>query len=147
MAKSKRRNKKTAPNIPQSTLDRARRQLNGEDDLSASEETGSESELANEVEKSESRTNSPVERRTASRRSTRRRSGNPDVMQFGRREKRKKDGSMDSSAMEQMLANPTIFVTEEELRSEYGFVLADLRNMGILAAGLMVLLIGLAQFI
>ena len=54
---------------------------------------------------------------------------------------------LDSEAMEEMLANPTKFVTEEELRGEYNYVLLDLRNMGMLAAALMVLLVGLAQFI
>jgi hypothetical protein len=36
-------------------------------------------------------------------------------------------------------------VTEEELRGHYGYVLADLRSMGLLAAGLMVALVILAQ--
>lgn len=144
MAKSKRRNKKSAPNIPQSTLDRARRQLKGEDDLPESADGGASDDAEQSVvEAKEDATPS----RAKQRRSKRRRSSNPDVMQFSQRDKRKKDGSMDSEAMERMLANPTKFVTEDELREEYGFVLADLRHMGILAAGLMVLLIGLAQFI
>jgi protein subunit release factor A len=36
---------------------------------------------------------------------------------------------------------------QEELAKEYNHVLLDLRNMGILAAVLMVVLVGLAQFI
>ena len=46
-----------------------------------------------------------------------------------------------------MLANPTKFVTEDELRGQYNYVLADLRNMGILAAALLVALIVIAQFV
>jgi hypothetical protein len=46
-----------------------------------------------------------------------------------------------------MLANPTKEVTEEDLRQQYGYVLADLRSMGILAASLMVALIVLAQIL
>ena len=32
-------------------------------------------------------------------------------------------------------------VTEDDLRADYGFVIKDLRNMGILAAGLFIALI------
>ncbi len=46
-----------------------------------------------------------------------------------------------------MLANPSVEVTEEQLREEYSFVLSDLRNMGILAAALFVVLVLLAQFL
>lgn len=44
----------------------------------------------------------------------------------------------------EMLLNPTKVVTEEQLRGEYGYVLADIRSMAILAAGLVVLLVVLA---
>ena len=40
-----------------------------------------------------------------------------------------------------LLANPTKVVTEEDLRADYGFVIKDLRNMGMLAAVLFVALI------
>lgn len=46
-----------------------------------------------------------------------------------------------------MLANPTITVTEEELHKEYNYVLSDLRSMAILAAVLVVALIVLAQIL
>ena len=46
-----------------------------------------------------------------------------------------------------MLANPTKFVTEEELREDYRHVITDLRNMGMLAAVLMIALVALAQLI
>jgi hypothetical protein len=49
--------------------------------------------------------------------------------------------------IEELLHNPTKMVTEEQLRGEYGYVVADIRNMGILAAGLVVLLIALATFL
>ncbi len=39
------------------------------------------------------------------------------------------------------LANPVRQVSEEELRAQYGYVIADLRSMGILALGLFVLMI------
>jgi hypothetical protein len=49
--------------------------------------------------------------------------------------------------IEELLHNPTKVVTEEQLRGEYSYVVADIRNMGILAAGLVVLLIALATFL
>ncbi|MCC6615024.1 MAG: hypothetical protein IT320_16220 [Anaerolineae bacterium] len=43
-----------------------------------------------------------------------------------------------------MLNHPTKIVTEDQLRSEYGYVMADIRNMFLLALGLIVLLVVLA---
>jgi hypothetical protein len=53
---------------------------------------------------------------------------------------------MSTAMIENMLAHPTKIVTEAELHAQYGFVLKDLRNMGILAAGLMLSLVVLAIF-
>ncbi|MCE2489460.1 MAG: hypothetical protein J4G17_05740 [Anaerolineae bacterium] len=39
------------------------------------------------------------------------------------------------------LANPVRQVSEGELRAQYGYVIADLRSMGVLALGLFVLMI------
>ena len=47
----------------------------------------------------------------------------------------------------ELLMNPTKVVTEEQLRSEYGYVLADIRSMGILTGSLIVLLILLATLL
>jgi hypothetical protein len=47
----------------------------------------------------------------------------------------------------ELLHNPTKVVTEDQLRSEYGYVLADIRGMFALAAGLIVLLIALAMLL
>jgi hypothetical protein len=44
-----------------------------------------------------------------------------------------------------MLENPTIVVTEEELHKEYGYVISDLRSMAILAVILVVALFVLAE--
>lgn len=43
-----------------------------------------------------------------------------------------------------LLEHPTKQVTEAELKAEYGYVLADVRNMFVLAGGLVVVLLGLA---
>jgi glucose-6-phosphate dehydrogenase assembly protein OpcA len=56
-------------------------------------------------------------------------------------EARKK--SLSSEDIAYLLANPTKTVTEEQLHAQYGFVLADLRSMGVLAAasfGVLILL-------
>lgn len=60
---------------------------------------------------------------------------------------REGSGGSSSEMLRQALAKPTKFVSEEQLHQEYGYVLSDLRNMFILAGGLFVLLIVLAQFI
>jgi hypothetical protein len=44
-----------------------------------------------------------------------------------------------------LLQNPTRTVSEETLKAEYSYIVADLRSMGVLAAGLIVLLVVLAQ--
>lgn len=44
-----------------------------------------------------------------------------------------------------MLANPTIVVTEDQLRQEYSYVIADLRSMAIIAAALVAALFVLAE--
>ena len=57
-------------------------------------------------------------------------------------ETRKK--SFTAQDISEMLANPTKTVSEAELRAQYGFVLRDLRSMGILAGASFVFLIALA---
>jgi hypothetical protein len=57
-------------------------------------------------------------------------------------EARKK--SLTAEDISQMLANPTKIITEAELRAQYGFVLRDLRSMGILAGASFLFLIALA---
>jgi len=57
-------------------------------------------------------------------------------------ETRKK--SLTSEDISQMLANPTKTVTEAELRAQYGFVLRDLRSMGMLAGVSFLFLVALA---
>ena len=63
-----------------------------------------------------------------------------------RRIARQGDEKLSPHLIEERLMNPTKFVSEAELRSDYAFVLADLRNMGLLAAGLMVAMVALAAF-
>lgn len=60
------------------------------------------------------------------------------------RRERRDDGEMSHEMIEQALRNPTKFVTEAELREQYHHVLNDVRNMGLLAGSLMIVLVVLA---
>lgn len=151
MAK-RRRNKK--PNLPQATLDRARRQAGlepeAEEQEDAALEAAEEAQTEDVEEAQEALAASDdnaddaqaAARARRAERAARRRKVSPVQL-----ERVKKNGEISSEMMRDMLANPTEVVTEEELRAEYGHVLADLRNMGILAAVLMVVLVGLAQLL
>ena len=62
-----------------------------------------------------------------------------------RRERR--DSGLRADVVSNMLEHPTITVTEDQLRQEYGYVVSDLRSMALLAAGLIVALVVLAQIL
>ena len=126
---SKRR-KNSAPNLPQATLDRARRQAGLDPEAVNEEEVASVS--------SESKETSTPKSTSA----VRRKKLNPAQL-----ERSRKRGELDHDMIQELLHNPTKIVSEEELAKEYNHVLVDLRNMGILAVVLMVVLVGLAQFI
>ena len=140
---AKRRNKSnrnTTPNLPESTLERARQQISGE------LEEG-EGEVQAKGKSAPATSSADVAREARrSRRQAARRQVNSNVA-AGQYSNRTKADNMSGEYIAELLANPTKFVTEEQLHEEYGFVLADLRSMGILAAALMVLLVMLAQFI
>jgi hypothetical protein len=149
MAKRKKRRSKKNPNLPLAALERARQQLN--EDESVAEEPG---ETVIENAENEAVQSAVVAEpgisdadRAALRRERResRKNQDSDSFQYSRR-KKKSDG-MDNAEIEEKLMNPTKFVTEEELRKEYRYVIADLRSMGILAAALLVFLVVLAQAI
>ena len=62
-----------------------------------------------------------------------------------RRERREgKENELSQDKIRELLHNPTRFVSEAELRQTYNHVIVDLRNMGLLAAGLLVVLVALA---
>lgn len=65
---------------------------------------------------------------------------NPDA---DARHKKKKD-ELEHELIVRLLHNPTKTVSEDVLRSQYSYVVADIRSMAILAAGLFALLIVLA---
>ncbi|RMG80931.1 MAG: hypothetical protein D6712_17245 [Chloroflexi bacterium] len=127
---ARRKSRKKSPNIPQDVLEQAR-QENGdvaEDENAQSEETATENEAV-----------VAVERRSRRRR---RRSSQPSAARKAERDlRRKKKGELSQEQIAYLLSHPTKEVDENELRDQYGYVVKDLRNMGLLAAALIVVLI------
>ncbi len=109
---SRRRSRR--PNLPQDTLARARREAGLEDRpaAGAGDRTRRDSEAG-------------VVTGRAARRTRRLRAGE----------------ELTQEEIAERLANPVRQVSEEELRAQYGYVIADLRSMGVLALGLFVLMI------
>ena len=149
MSKRKKRGSKS-PNLPQEVLDRARAQAKGETYVPDYDAPDASDDVAEEVIEAEEEVTAAKSSRSSasdirSRRGSSRRRSAPAAAQYSKR--RGGDVAIGSDAMQQLLTKPTKFVSEEELRSEYGYVVADIRNMFLLAGALMVLLVILAQFI
>ena len=142
MSKRKSR-KKSKPNIPQATLERARQQAGGTD---APEEQPEQKAAAAPV-KAEKTAEAAPEKKAPATTEAKSRSRRRSTVSEAQLERSKKRGEVDAEFTAYMLANPNKEVTGDDLKADYGFVLRDLRNMGVLAAALMVLLVILAQFI
>lgn len=109
---SRRRNRR--PNLPQDTLARARREAGlGEAPAAAD---GAQARRRSEGERGAGR---------PARRARSLRAGE----------------ELTQEEIAERLANPLRQVSEGELRAQYGYVIADLRSMGLLALGLFVLMI------
>ncbi len=117
MAKRRRRK----PNISQTVLDQARQGLVDEGRREPQDQQPDAPEALGQAAKP------PPRRRRA--------------LQAAQLERRKDEGALDAEYVAELLANPTKVVTEDDLRADYGFVIKDLRNMGILAACLFIALI------
>jgi hypothetical protein len=121
------RRKKTGNALPGDTLERARK--------NATMDADNESELA----EAEAALNAETSALTVNERSAKRKKNAPAQLERSRQR-----GELTGEMIEDALANPTIEVTESQLRQEYSHVLIDLRNMGILAALLIAFIIGLS---
>lgn len=138
---SKRKNRNQSPNIPQSTLDRARQQLG--------EPVGEPVEAEPEVKVEKP---ARVVEAAAPARPTTNRSAVPQRARSTRpagsaaRAPRKEE-KHDISYIRARLANPTRVVTEADLKAEYGYVIKDLRWMGALAAILIAALVVIEKLI
>ena len=151
---SKKKKKNQSPNIPQATIERTQQQVGQAgnrvvEDVKQATEQVSESveEAADEVGfqvKPVSVTPlTPPVRRVRAVRTAPGGSSRPAT----NRSAPKKDPKTDTAYIRSRLANPTRFVTEAELKAEYGYVISDLRTMGILAAILVVVLFLLERFL
>lgn len=129
---SSRKTRKSTSSIPKATLERAR------------EQAGLPAEPTREATPTSEAKATPV--KTASKPAT---SGNARKTRVtaAQLERAKKRDELDHEMVAHILAHPTKMVTEEELHQAYGYVLRDLRNMGLLAAALMVVLVVIAQFL
>ena len=141
---SKRKNRSSAPNIPQATLDRARQQLGG-DAVPAPDEPveAVEAEIKPEPVKAapvpssrvaaQRAVSSPRSRANANRRvqSAQSKGGHKELL--------------DTEMVKNRLLHPTRIVTEDQLREEYGYVISDLRTIAIIAVAMVVLMVVLAQ--
>lgn len=121
------RRKKNGNALPVDTIDRARK--NAESDTTS----------GNELAEAEAALNAEASSLSINERSARRKKNAPAQLERSRLR-----GELTGEMMEDALANPTIEVTESQLREEYSHVLVDLRNMGILAALLISIIIGLS---
>lgn len=138
---SKRKNRTSSPNLPQAALERARQQIaeeKGTTPSATTEETTAAPKVEVEL------TAAPKPAATSARTRSNRRPGSQPVQAKGGG---RKEDLLDPEYLRNRLENPTRTVSEDELRGEYGYVINDLRAMGLLAAVLMVALIIVGQFI
>jgi hypothetical protein len=147
---SKRRRKSSSPNLPMETLERARLQAQ-----QAREDAGLDDEEDSEEEDDAPATVVPAARasvenrqrrdeRDQRRRSRRTSIASTSGRQAEPRQFSKRKSGADAGYVANMLLHPTKFVSEAELHQEYGYVIADLRSMFLLAAALLVVLVALA---
>ena len=161
---SKRRNRTGAPNLPRETLERARRQAGvpatePEEEVELVDSAGEVETEVNEVPEPAPvprrvaepapRPAAPAPRRVAESRATsasrsataaRRGRGVRPVTANGKRE-------LDHDQIASILEHPTKFVSDEEMKTEYGYVMQELRQVGMVAAGMFVVLVALAYLI
>lgn len=134
--------KKTSkPNLPQDVVERARQQA-----LEGKPSTPKPS--AAKTSATNSRSEERAKRRqsgSSSSSATSRRRVTDEPLQFSKDKRRRPVDERDTAYIAERLANPTIVVTEEQLRAEYGHVLRDIRSMFLLAMTLFAALIILAQ--
>ena len=124
---AKRRRKK--PNVSQTVLDQARQ--------TAAEDSATSAAAADSTNAAPAEAESPADNKSTVSRTRRRRRD----LQAVQLERRRDEGTLEAEYVADLLANPTKIVSEEDLRADYGFVIKDLRNMGILAAALFVALV------
>lgn len=135
---SKRKNRSSAPNIPSETLERARRQAAGEDVDANAPQMPAPASKSREERRAEMGVTPTRRRYTATAAET---ASTPRPYA-----KRKRD-ELSIEDIDLRLNNPDKFVSEAQLRAEYGYVLRDIRSMFILAGALFATLLVLGLVI
>lgn len=125
---SKRKNRSSSPNLPADALARAREQI-------AQDSGDSPAPAAAPAPAPRAAAPAPAPRVRKAALQPARSSGNRD----------KDSDRMDTNYIRSRLEHPTRIVTEGELRSQYGYVISDLRQMAVLSVGLIVLLLILGR--
>jgi hypothetical protein len=143
MTKKRRRQRKklNRPNIPEQTLEQVKQAVTeAEDEI---QEPADDDNTAEELH-TDDLTDEQLRALAAQQRMQQLRNARYELREARRSDrKRRKGEALDGADIARLLANPTKHVTEGELKTQYSYVLADLRNMGILAAILFAVLIGL----
>lgn len=155
---SKRKNRSASPNLPRETLERARRQIadpENADTAAAPAPTPEKPKRAEPVEEAPRRDpQRPVTGTRASSPTTAPASVSAGRISRRRAERAEADSKgVRGQAVEQLdmemvryrLRHPTRTVSEDALRQQYGYVAQDLRRIGLLAVGLVVALVVIAQ--
>ncbi|MEM6281555.1 MAG: hypothetical protein AAF787_05125 [Chloroflexota bacterium] len=131
--------KKNKPNIPQQTLERARAGMEDEGALASEVD-----EIVEEIEEEADHELTDEERAVAAAQAIQRmRNERYERREARKSRSRKSTPEATPDMVAEALANPSKEVSREELKTQYNYVLMDLRNMGILAAALFMILIGL----
>ncbi len=145
---SKRRTREKQPNLPKATLDRAREQAglpveNPEpaEPIESATPVEQPATVAQPIAETAVATAEKTKSAAAAASARRRK------ISAAQLERSQKRGENTYEIVEYLLENPTKEVTEAQLREEYGYVLRDLRNMGLLAALLVLGLIVAAQIL
>ncbi|MEO8610517.1 MAG: hypothetical protein ABI690_21650 [Chloroflexota bacterium] len=149
---SKRKNRSSAPNIPQATLDRARQQLGVSPESEPVEPVEAvedvEAEVVAEAKPQAVKAAAVPSSRVAAQRASsasRSRTTNRRVQSAQSKGGRKEQ--LGTDIVKNRLLHPTRMVSEAELREEYGYVMADLRTIAIIAVAMVVLMVVLAQIL
>lgn len=138
--------KTNKPNLPQDVLERARQQaVEGTEAAPQTAPQPSTPKKSGTTASQRSAERAKRRQASGSGQSTARRRVQEEPIQFSKDRRRRPVDENDTEYIAEKLANPTITVTSEQMRAEYGHVLRDIRNMFLLAAVLFAMLIVLAQ--
>ena len=103
--------------------------------------------MAEDNRRSRSSSNNPYRTVSASERRAQRRARRGVDQPSSPKAQVQEKPAVTQDLINELLLNPTKQVTQEQLRADYSYVVADIRSMAILALGLIVLLVALATLL